>query len=248
MINEMLTDIEAKMVYAGLPRFDIEAEGVKDNTLEDINHAYSRVDPLQHMARNFKGKITTIGLDTQNKFDSFIRSLDDSFLNGIMTPIPRMFSSLNFTYASADAAIEAYLPLIKMYQRAHKRFIENYIYKPLIMQERNPEAVKRSEIQLNWGQQTEITFDEIKEVYSILKDPMFEGRFDPEDILDMIRQKVPQISVMEGPMDEIDDRIKELAELTNKKEKKIPIPELPIDDQYKYYRAQVMKGMAKRTN
>ena len=245
-ISEMMTDIEAKMVYAGLPRFDIEAEGVKDNSLQQISDAYERVDPMQHMARNFKGKINTISLDTQNRFDSFIRSLDDSFLNGIMTPIPRMFSSLNFTYASADAAIEAYLPLIRMYQRAHKRFIENYIYKPLIMQERNPEAVKRSKIQLNWGQQTETSFEEIKEVYTILKDPMFEGRFDPEDILDMIRQKVPQIKVMEEPMAELDSRVRELANLTDKKEKKIPIGELPIDDQYKHYRAQILEGMVKR--
>ena len=75
---------------------------------------------------------------------------------------------------------------------------------------------------------------------------MFEGRFDPEDILDMIRQKVPQIKVMEEPMAELDSRVRELANLTDKKEKKIPIGELPIDDQYKHYRAQILEGMVKR--
>ena len=243
-ISEMLTDIEAKMVYAGLPRYDVEAE-VKDAALQDVQNAFNALDPLQHTVHNFKTDISTVALDTQSRFDSFIRYLDDNFLNGIMTPIPRMFSSLNFTYASADASIESYLPLVRMYQRAHKRFVENHIYKPLIVQERGDiSAVKKSQIALQWGQQGETEFEEIRQVYDILKDPMFNGRYDPEDLLDMIREKVPQLSKVEEPMEELDERVKELGEITDRAEKKVDIRELPAEDQYKILRNQVLEKIA----
>ena len=241
-IAEMMTDVEAKMVYAGLPRYDVYAN-VKDSTLDDITKSYSKTDPLQHMVHNFEGEVKAVSLDTQNKFDSFLRSLDDTFLAGIMTPIPRMFSSLNFTHASADASVDSYLPLIRMYQRAHKRFVENKIYKPILLEEYDNKAIKKSKIALNWGQQDEITFDEIKQVHEILKDPMFTDRFDPEDILDMIRRKVPQTTVLKKEMEQLDDRVKELSEITNRAEKKVNIEDLPPEDQYNVLRAQVLTKM-----
>ena len=241
-ISEMMTDVEAKMVYSGLPRYDVYAD-VKDDQLAQINQIYNVSEPLQHTLHNYKGEVNTVALDTQNRFDSFLRSLDDTMLNGIMTPIPRMFSSLNFTYASADAAIEAYLPLIRMYQRAHKRFVENHIYKPLLSAQYDSKAIKKSDISLQWGQQNEITFEEIQEVYGILKDPMFNGRFDPEDILDMIREKVPQLNKIEEPMQELDSRVRELAEITDGAEKKKSIEDLPEEDQYAILRNQAIRKM-----
>ena len=250
-INEMMTDIEAKMVYAGLPRYDVYAK-VKDDALRDVTSAYEKTDPLQNMIHNFEGEVKTVSLDTQNRFDSFLRSLDDTFLNGIMTPIPRMFSSLNFTYASADAAIEAYLPFIRMYQRAHKRFIENHVYKPVLLEDYEPEMVKKSEIHLNWGQQGEVEYEEIRQVYDILKDPMFKGRFNPDDILEMLKEKMPQLEIIEEAereiekgMEQIDDRVRELGEIAEgeKGEKEVPLDKLPPEDQYNILRSRVIKRM-----
>ena len=130
-----------------------------------------------------------------------------------------------------------------MYQRAHKRFIENHVYKPILMDEYDMDAIKKSQIALQWGQQDEITFEEIKEVHGILKDPMFKGRFDPEDLLDMIREKVPQLSKLEEPMEELDSRVRELTEITDRKEKEVPTDELPMEDQYKIYRNELLKKM-----
>ena len=78
-----------------------------------------------------------------------------------------------------------------------------------------------------------------------MKDPMFNGRFDPDDILEMIRQKVPQIKILEEPLEEMDERVKELADMTDRKEKEVPLPELPVDDQYKILRNQVLRRMGK---
>ena len=133
-ISEMMTDVQAKMVYSGLPRYDVYAN-VKDDNLAAISKSYDKSEPLQHFLHNYESEVKSVSLDTQNRFDSFLRALDDTFLNGVMTPIPRMFSSLNFTYASAETSIDSYLPLVRMYQRAHKRFIENHIYKPILMEE-----------------------------------------------------------------------------------------------------------------
>ena len=130
-----------------------------------------------------------------------------------------------------------------MYQRAHKRFIENHIYKPILMEEYDAKAIKKSEISLNWGRQDEIDFEEIKQVHEMLKDPMFAGRFDPEDLLDMIREKVPQLTKMEEPLEQIeqiDSRVKELTEIgdTEADGDKLPIGKLPPEDQYAILRKQ----------
>ena len=246
-INEMMTDVQAKMVYSGLPRYDVEAE-VKDAALKEVQQAFNSLDPLQHSVHNFKTDVNTIALDTQNRFDSFLRALDDTFLNGLMTPIPRMFSSMNFTYASADVSVESYLPLVRMYQRAHKRFVENHIYKPLLMTDYEPDAIKKSQKALQWGQQDEIEFAEIKEVYEVLKDPMFKGRFDPEDILDMIREKVPQLTKIdqtEEQLQELDSRVRELGEIAEAEgdNGKMPLNKLPPEDQYAILRNQAIRKL-----
>ena len=244
-ISEMLQDVSVKMTYAGLPRYDIHAK-VKDEQVNAVNQAYSKFDPLEHLVHNFESDVKSISLDTQNKFDSFIRNVNDEIVAGIMTPIPRMFSALNFTYASADAAIEAYLPLIRMYQRAHKRFIENFIYKPLIMQEKNEAAVKKADVQLNWGQQKQLEINEITEIWNILKEPQFDDLYDPNDVLDMIREIAPNIKQMEKPAADMSEQMKALHKLKNRKEKKINMAELDPSDKLKLAQTELIKRIMKQ--
>ena len=79
----------------------------------------------------------------------------------------------------------------------------------------------------------------------MLKDPMFAGRFDPEDLLDMIREKVPQLTKMEEPLEQIDSRVKELTEIgdTEADGDKIPIGKLPPEDQYAILRNQAIRKL-----
>ena len=243
-ISEAMDDISMKMTYAGLPRYDVYAK-VPDDKVAQINHQYEQLDPLQHSIRNFEGKTETISLDTQNKFDTFIRKVDDQIISGVMTPIPRLWSSLNFTYASAEAAIDATLPLIRMNQRAHKRFVENFIYKPYIMQEKNEAAVKKANVRLNWGLPEALEIDDIVKVWNILKDPIFTDSFDPQDILSMLSEAGVNITPLEKPASKIDSQIRDLHKLQNTKEKKIPLSMLSKEDQLKELRVMTMKKLLK---
>lgn len=183
---EMIDDVSAKMLYSGLPRYFgfFEGEGATNEFVDDAKSKYNKLDPLQHFITNVKGDIKTVSLDTQNKFDSFIRHIDDQIVTGSMSPLIRLWSSLNFTYASSKEAVDAMMPLVSMYQRAHKRFIEKMIYAPLIIQDgKDP---KKADVRLNWGKQEPLKIEEIKQVFDILSDPHFSDKFNPDDFIDLL--------------------------------------------------------------
>jgi len=182
---EKIEDVSTKMIYAGLPRYFgfFEGEGADKEFVDGVNSDLNKLDPLQHLVTNVKGTITTVSLDTQNRFDSFIRYVDDQIVSGTMSPLIRLWSSLNFTYASSKEAVDAMFPLIQMYQRFHKRFMERMIYAPLIAQEGM--EVKKANVKLHWGQEDPMTPAEIGDVFNILRDPMFTDKIDPETFIDM---------------------------------------------------------------
>ena len=182
---EKIEDVSSKMIYAGLPRYFafFEGEGADEEFIDGVNTQLNKLDPLQHFATNVKGDIKTVSLDTQNRFDSFIRYIDDQIVSGTMSPLIRLWSSLNFSYASSKEAVDAMFPLIQMYQRFHKRFIEKMIYAPLIVQE--GWDLKKANVKLHWGQEDPMTPAEIGDVFNILKDPMFTDRIEPDTFLDM---------------------------------------------------------------
>ena len=161
----------------------VEGDGADEEFIDNVNTQLNKPDPLQHFATNVKGDIKTVSLDTQNRFDSFIRYIDDQIVSGTMSPLIRLWSSLNFSYASSKEAVDAMFPLIQMYQRFHKRFIEKMIYAPLIVQE--GWDLKKANVKLHWGQEDPMTPAEIGDVFEILKDPMFIDKVDPETFLDM---------------------------------------------------------------
>jgi len=182
---EKIEDVSIKMIYSGLPRYVgfFEGEGADKEFVDDVNAKFNKLDPLQHLMTNVKGTIQTVSLDTQNRFDSFIRYVDDQIVNGTMSPLIRLWSSLNFTYASSKEAVDAMFPLIQMYQRFHKRFLEKMIYAPLIVQEGYD--VKKANVKLHWGQEDPMTPTEIAEVFEILRDPFFIDKVTPDDFIDM---------------------------------------------------------------
>lgn len=184
-VAEKIEDVATKMIYSGLPRYFafFEGEGADSDYVDTVNSALNKLDPLQHFVGNVKGTIQTVSLDTQNRFDSFIKYVDDQIISGTMSPLIRLWSSLNFTYASSKEAVDAMFPLIQMYQRFHKRFVERMIYHPLIAQEGY--EIKKANVKLHWGQEDPMTPAEIGDVFNILKDPMFIDKVSPDDFIDM---------------------------------------------------------------
>ena len=101
---------------------------------------------MRHVATNVDMDVSTLALETASRFDPFITKLDNQMIAGVMTPIPRLWSSLNFTYASSKEAIEAAMPLVRMYQRAHAEFVEQELFAEVLMADgRDPRRAA-----LNW--------------------------------------------------------------------------------------------------
>ena len=187
--QERISDVADKHVIAGLPRYavflDPEAGG-DDDTVTDLTSALNKLDPLQHIVLNSKGTLETIALETGTKFDSFLRMQNDEVITGMMSPLIRMWSSLDFTYASAESALKAMFPLFDMYQRFHKRSIEKQIYRPILAQENID--YHKADVQMNWGKQADISMADLKDLVTILKEPMFANKFSPEELIDSISE------------------------------------------------------------
>ena len=200
--QERLQDSADKHIIAGLPRYaaflDPE-KGGDDEIVDDLTTALNKLDPLQHVVVNAQGKIEQIALESGTKFDSFIRMQNDEVITGMMSPLIRMWSSLDFTYASAESALEAMFPLFDMYNRAHKSFIEKNIYRPV--QEQEGINWYKAGLELNWGKQTETTIEDLQRLVQLLSNPLFDNKFSPEELLDSIAE-ASGISLKKAVVDE----------------------------------------------
>lgn len=185
-ISEMIDDVSAKITYAGQPRYFVAFEGDRatDPFVTKAKQAFNKLDPGQNFVTNVKGSVQTITLDTQNRFDTFIRNIKDNVVTGLMSPLIRLWSSMDFTYASSKEAVKAMMPLVGMYQRAHKRFLEGSLYTPVLEGENINQ--KQADLRLHWGEVEKPDMDAITKVWNILKDPKFDGYYDPQNIIDMI--------------------------------------------------------------
>lgn len=187
--QERIADVADKHVIAGLPRYAVfldPEKGGDDELVTDMTSALNKLDPLQHIVLNSVGDVKTIALDSGNKFDSFIRMQNDEVITGMMSPLIRMWSSLDFTYASAESALTAMFPLFDMYQRGHKRFVEREFYRRL--QEQESIDWYKADVQLNWGKQADISINDLKDLVTLLSNPMFENKFSAEELIDSISE------------------------------------------------------------
>lgn len=188
-INEMVDDVVPKMIYAGQPRYFITFDGTAhpkadNNYIRKVRNSINKMDPLQSFVGNIPGTASTIALDTNSRFSDFMRKIDDNILTGTMSPLIRLWSSLDFTYASSKEAVAAMQPLIGMYQRAHKRFNELRIYRRVLEYHHIP--WKQAGLQVNWGQVDPPSLEEIKAAYDILQNVKFDNYWDPKKMVNMI--------------------------------------------------------------
>lgn len=191
---ERIDDSSIKMVYSGLPRYYafFDDEDADEDFINSTNTKLNKLDPLQHFVTNMKGSVQTISLDTQNRFDSFIRNISDKVIQGTMSPLARLWSNLDFTFASAKEATKEMFPMFSMYQRAHKRFMMKAMIRPLLEQE--GVNLREANPLWNWGAPEALTFEQIKQIWEILKDPAFIDKFQPEDVIDMLNEAGAKLS------------------------------------------------------
>ena len=185
-VNGMMRHVIPMIFYAGLPRWFINIGKEGPESVKNVASQMRGLDPLQHMVTNNDVSIQEAALSPSNKMDAYFRQLDDQNIMAGMSPLPTLWKDMSsFAYASADAAIESSLPLIDAMQRALKRFFENKVFKPIL--EVHDLDWKKHKVSIHFGREEVLSLDQIADLANVLDKSQFDGRYDPEDILDMIR-------------------------------------------------------------
>lgn len=149
-MQERMNDDISLLLHSGLPRYMIVLPEAESDVMDAATSKFETLDTLEHLVVNVKNSsIERIALDTQGKFDTFVRHVTDQVVTGTMSPLIRLWSSLDFTFASSKEATDAMDPSVQHFQRMHKRFDERCIYWPILMQ--NGLEPKKVKLRKNWG-------------------------------------------------------------------------------------------------
>ena len=184
-VNEMLSHTAAMLAYAGVPRYVISDPNMKESDVTNIISNLGKLKPLQHMVANHDIKVQTTSLQTAHNTNQ--ERLDSDAITASISPILNLWKNMSFTYASSKEAVEAMMPLIDMYQRAHQRFIEQNIFKPLIISEYSERAWQNAPVKLNWGKKEGVPLEDIAAVFEILKDPLISPHVNIEDVFNLLQ-------------------------------------------------------------
>jgi hypothetical protein len=135
--------------YAG-PDVLALLEKADDTTIQNFEKAIkNRSEEGAWLFYSGKGDIKPIALDPRARFEYYIDHIINQFYLGCETPLPRLFSTPGFTEASAKAALELQVMLIKPVQRYIKRQVEHEIFNAVLAQAGLNSA--EAQVRLNWG-------------------------------------------------------------------------------------------------
>jgi len=209
-MNEMYTDVNAKIFYSMQPRTvigpDNNATKFDEKTMQQINSSMSKTDPLQNMTTPTKLSIQKVVLDSRSGYDTITNRYDKEFSAATKTPLLELISAMDFSYASSEIALNTMLPLLNSFQRLQKRYIEKNIYEPLIIQaDKNPKIVN---VRLNWGMIATLTVENIQAIQNILNQPDLFDKHSPQDIVDLLIEAgipLPKTEVLVG---EVENKLK----------------------------------------
>jgi len=188
-IDEMTDDVSSKMFYSGQPKY-VVTPADKDASLtkpdvELITSKLTKTDPLKHFITNKRITIATTELSTQSKHDAYISRARENFIIGTKSAVIPLITALDFSYASSQTALETAIPLIILIQTEYTDFINNQIYRPLIIQAgKNPDKIK---ISIKFKTIDRLTIELITQSWNILQNPKFDGLYKPEDIVQSLR-------------------------------------------------------------
>jgi len=101
--------------------------------------------------------IKTLSIDPRARFDTILPYFENRVLEGLETPINKLFTTPGFTEASAKAAVEISERKVAAFQRFLKRIIERDIFPRVLRQ--NGLNVEESKARLNWGMQETPSID-----------------------------------------------------------------------------------------
>ena len=182
--REMLDHVNALLIYGGLARFLVNIDAGQDETNATMG-AMSKLDALQHVVTNRKTDIKTIGLSPSRGTAELYNRIDQHAIVGTMNPLPKLWAANEFSYASSKSALSALYPIIDIAQRALKRFIEQKIFRPLL--EAHGYDWHEHKVSIAFGSEQILSIDLVKDAAAILENPEYAGKYDPADIVEMLR-------------------------------------------------------------
>jgi len=194
---EMLDDVLPKQVYGGLPKFFGSGKGASKQVMDQLGQKLAKANPLQTVMTNADIKIESLMLDTKNRFNDALMRIQNASILALQNPMIQLWTSMSFTYASSKEAMEAMMPLIKGYERDHKRFIEQYLFRPVIEYYMDEKAWDKVNIELHWGEPDNLELDSIETVTRIASYPIMRGRLNPDDIINMLKESGIEVSPVE---------------------------------------------------
>jgi hypothetical protein len=119
------------------------------------------------LAYNDEAEIKQAVVPMGRGWEPYVQSVENDFLLGLETPIPRLFTTPGFTEASARAALEAAERKVMSLQRFFKRVIEREVFNPIVEQAGfNP---AEAGVRLNWGQpeKPELEFTDMLKAFEL---------------------------------------------------------------------------------
>lgn len=189
-IDEMIDDVIGKMIYSGMPKHVVtpkdSSKPISPASLEKIRQALNKTDPLKHFLTNENIDIQSMELASQSKHDTFIEKHSQNFTIGMKSPFIPLIGDFSFSYASSQTALDTAFPGIKIFRTNYAKFIEEEIYRPLIIQAgKNPD---KNIVHHNWVSIDSLNIDLIQKAVQITSSPEFVDLIDPLDTIKMLNE------------------------------------------------------------
>lgn len=175
--------------YAGLPKYLAMLEGLTPEQKATIGDALNGAPLTSIILDNTNGKVETIGLQTQGKFQDQQKRIHDTSVLSLMAPEIAQWDSENvMSYASSTEISSSILPLIEGYQMEHARFVEYNLLRPIIDKYLGPKYWKKLGIKFNWGSKSTKDAEDVYKTALLLQHPSMKDVFNPNDVLRWINQ------------------------------------------------------------
>jgi len=210
--DEMIDDIIVKIIYALQPKYIVTPKDketkLSSNALSKLKNAFEKLDPLKHVLTDQYVDVIDSALSSQGKNDTFIEKHERNFVIGMKSPFIPLIANPDFSYASSQTALETALPIVKMFRTEWEQFIEDEIYKPLIIQDgKNPDKIP---VHMNLVSIDKLDIDTIVKMDAIASRTEFADIIDPIDSIKMLNENGASYTIKENlPADIVNRMIRE---------------------------------------
>jgi len=148
-IKERAEDDSWHILHRYRPRFAYVFEGASDEYIEEVTTGLKDLEDTDDFATNKKLELVRAAIDARAPYGDLLTYFENRAIEGVQSPIIKLFTTPGFTEASARAAVEVSDRKVLAMQRYLKRRIEREIYAPLCKDAGIDPLLAKP--RLNWG-------------------------------------------------------------------------------------------------